>query len=90
MTGARVLLLVALAVAGSVAAQSAEETLASVPFEDIIGKPLMAVVRAQTQAATTTLNFINDVGFVTDSNGAQTTRMMEVRFFLHLQDSFVF
>lgn len=39
------------------------QELASIDFEAMIGGPLMAVVRAQAQAAITTVNFIKEVGF---------------------------
>lgn len=39
------------------------DELASIDFESMIGGPLSAVVRAQAQAAMTTVNFIKQVGF---------------------------
>lgn len=39
------------------------QELASLDFENLIGGPLIAVVRAQTQAAMATVDFIKKVGF---------------------------
>jgi hypothetical protein len=44
------------------------QELSSIDFESMIGGPLMAVVRAQAQAAMTTINFIKQVGFHTPSD----------------------
>lgn len=52
------------------------QELASIDFESMLGGPLIAVVNAQAQAATTTVDFIKAVGFKpgeTDQFGNQTT-----------------
>lgn len=43
------------------------DELSSVDFESMIGGPLTAVVRAQTQSANTSVDFIKSVGFDADS-----------------------
>lgn len=42
------------------------DELASIDFESMIGGPLSAVIRAQTQAANTSVDFIRTVGFNED------------------------
>lgn len=39
------------------------------PFDNLIGGPLNACIRAQADAAMTTIRFINDVGLNSDENG---------------------
>ena len=41
----------------------ATRALQSIPFDSLIGGPLNAAVKAQAQAAMTTVDFINSVGF---------------------------
>jgi hypothetical protein len=68
--------------------EEATQLLSSLPFEDVIGGPLVAAIQAQAQAASTTVDFINEVAFVPtdggqlepinitflyDSNGVQST-----------------
>lgn len=53
-------------------AQPGEE-LASIDFESMIGGPLTAVIRAQTQAANTSVDFIRSVGFTEDGGTTQPT-----------------
>ena len=51
---------------------STENTIAALnnlPFEDIIGGPLNACIKAQAEAAISTVNFIQSVGMTTDSEG---------------------
>ena len=45
------------------------DELASLDFENMIGGPLNAVIKAQAQAAVTSVDFIKAVGFETDSSG---------------------
>ena len=55
------------------ASNAALSALSSIPFENIIAGPLEACIRAQKQAAETTVDFIQSVGLeekiVTNSNG---------------------
>lgn len=48
------------------------DELASLNFEAMIGGPLSAVIKAQTQAAMTSVDFIKSVGFDYDSSGKIT------------------
>lgn len=43
--------------------------LAALPFENIIGGPLTAAIKAQEQAANTTVNFIQNIGLQDNGNG---------------------
>lgn len=45
------------------------QELSSIDFESMIGGPLTAVIRAQTQAANTSVDFIKEVGFSEDDDG---------------------
>jgi len=45
------------------------DELSSLNFEAMIGGPLIAVIKAQTQAAVTSVDFIKAVGFDTDDDG---------------------
>ena len=45
------------------------QEMSSINFGSIIGGSLNALVEAQSQAAYTTVDFINSVGFTTDQNG---------------------
>jgi hypothetical protein len=56
-------------------AQPGEE-LASIDFESMIGGPLTAVIRAQTQAANTSVDFIRSVGFTEDDDGVNRPTMV--------------
>ena len=49
------------------------DELSSIDFEAMIGGPLSAVIRAQTQAANTSVDFIKSVGFTDDGNGEKPT-----------------
>ena len=61
------------------ASNAATSALNSIPFENIIGAPLEACIRAQQTAAQSTVDFINAVGLQeiteTDNNGKETTRV---------------
>lgn len=46
----------------------ATRELVSIPFRHLIGAPLTAVIQAQAQAAQTTIEFIERVGFNPDAN----------------------
>ena len=50
------------------------EEIANLDYSAMIGGPLMAVVKAQAQAATTTVDFIKSVGFT--GEGADMTPLM--------------
>ena len=58
------------------ASNAATSALNSIPFENIIGAPLEACIRAQQTAAQSTVDFINAVGLqevaVLDDNGKPT------------------
>jgi len=54
--------------------QSFGTELSNLDFKSILGAPLSAVIEAQATAAKTTIDFINEVGFVT-VNGVKTVRM---------------
>ncbi|HBK93535.1 MAG TPA: hypothetical protein DDZ69_00750, partial [Porphyromonadaceae bacterium] len=43
--------------------------LGSIDFATIIGGPLDACVKAQSNASISTVSFINEVGFETDTSG---------------------
>lgn len=53
--------------------------LGSIDFATIIGGPLDACVKAQANASISTVSFINEVGFETDSSGKKL-RMAEFRY----------
>jgi hypothetical protein len=76
-------------------AQVNPSEISSIDFGAMIGGPLTAVINAQAQAAMTTVNFINSVGFhnenrsvinvdflysATDENGADQPRKLTVPF----------
>ncbi|KAB2329594.1 DUF2589 domain-containing protein [Cytobacillus depressus] len=46
-----------------------ERSLQAIPFGHLIGAPLVAAIEAQAQAAQTTVNFIESVGFKKNQNG---------------------
>lgn len=54
--------------------------LGSIDFATIIGGPLDACVRAQSNASISTVSFINEVGFETDSSGTKKLRMAEFKY----------
>lgn len=45
-------------------------TLSSIPFENIIGGPLSACIKAQEEAAVSTVNFIKSVGLTQEEDGS--------------------
>ncbi len=47
----------------------ATNALQAIPFGSIIGGPMSACIEAQTKAAKTTLDYIKEVGLVTDEDG---------------------
>lgn len=49
------------------------QELSSIDFESMIGGPLSAVIRAQTQAANTSVDFIKAVGFTGDEGEEEPT-----------------
>lgn len=55
----------------------ATQELQSIPFRHLIGAPLTAVIQAQAQAAQTTIEFIERVGFVPDAS--DPTKLGETR-----------
>lgn len=52
------------------------DELASLDFENMIGGPLNAVIKAQAKAAVTSVDFIKAVGFSTDDEGNVTEPTM--------------
>ena len=61
------------------------QELASIDFEAMLGGPLIAVVHAQAQSATATVNFIKEVGFKKlageqDPEAAETEEPIYVKF----------
>ena len=52
------------------------DELASLNFESMIGGPLIAVIKAQTQSSLTAVDFIKSVGFTKDAKGDITSPMM--------------
>lgn len=54
--------------------------LGSIDFARIIGGPLDACVRAQTNASVATVNFINNVGFDVKTDGSKSLRMAEFKY----------
>lgn len=54
--------------------------LGSIDFATIIGGPLDACVKAQSNASISTVSFINEVGFETDSTGVKKLRMAEFKY----------
>jgi len=61
----------------SVYGQDFARELSTLPFGALIGGPLQAVVKAQAKAARTTIEFINNIGFSTDTNGLKTVEMVD-------------
>lgn len=47
------------------------QELSTIDFESMLGGPLVAVIKAQAQAAMSTVNFIKEVGFKKDANQQQ-------------------
>lgn len=60
--------------------QRVNETLQGIPFDNLIGGPLNACVRAQGDAAQTTLNFINSVGLTTKDDGTKAAIYVQFQF----------
>ena len=54
--------------------------LAAIDFEDLIGGPLMAAIKAQAKAAITTTNFIQSFAFKTGTNGEQELQTVSFDF----------
>jgi len=54
--------------------------LGSIDFATIIGGPLDACVKAQSNATISTVSFINEVGFETDTSGTKKLRMAEFKY----------
>jgi hypothetical protein len=55
----------------------AERALEAIPFRHLIGAPLTAVIEAQAQAAQTTVEFIQKVGFKNGAEAGGTTEAMD-------------
>lgn len=53
---------------GGINRSRATQELQSIPFRHLIGAPLTAIVQAQAQAAQTTIEFIERVGFTPDAS----------------------
>ena len=56
------------------------DELASIDFEAMIGGPLTAVIKAQSQAANTSVDFIKAVGFSEDDDGNEVPTMVTFRY----------
>ena len=56
------------------------EELSTIDFESMIGGPLTAVIRAQTQAANTSVDFIKSVGFSKDEDGNENPTMVSFEY----------
>jgi hypothetical protein len=56
------------------------QEISSLDFAAMIGGPLVAMVNAQKQAALTTVNFINEVGFQADPNNPDARKPIYVSF----------
>lgn len=57
------------------------DELSSIDFESLIGGPLSAVIRAQAQAAVTTVDFIKSIGFTEiDGDGGTSLRPTNISF----------
>lgn len=54
--------------------------LAAIDFEDLIGGPLMAVIKAQAKAAITTTNFVQSFAFKQGTSGAQELQTVSFDF----------
>lgn len=54
--------------------------LAAIDFEDLIGGPLMAAIKAQAKAAITTTNFIQSFAFTKGQNGEQQLQTVSFDF----------
>ena len=54
--------------------------LGSIDFATIIGGPLDACVKAHSNASISTVSFINEVGFETDTSGTKKLRMAEFKY----------
>ncbi|HSU39205.1 MAG TPA: DUF2589 domain-containing protein [Polyangiaceae bacterium] len=54
--------------------------LAAIDFEDLIGGPLMAAIKAQAKAAITTTNFIQSFAFTQGSGGQQQLKVVSFDF----------
>lgn len=54
--------------------------LGSIDFAKIIGGPLDACVRAQSNASVSTVSFINNVGFEVAADGSKKLRMAEFKY----------
>jgi hypothetical protein len=59
------------------AAPSLTAELNNIDFQKMIGGPLQAAVDAQVKSSMATVNFINEVGFTTDENGAKELVMVD-------------
>jgi len=51
--------------------------LGNIPYQSIIGGPLTAAVKANTDASEAAAQFIKEVGFTEDENGEKSPRMVE-------------
>jgi hypothetical protein len=51
--------------------------LGNIPYQSIIGGPLIAAVKANTDASEAAAQFIKDVGFTEGENGEKSPRMVE-------------
>jgi len=56
------------------------QELSNIDFESMIGGPLTAVIRAQTQAANTSVDFIKSVGFSTNEDDEEVPTMVSFNY----------
>ncbi len=60
--------------------QRVNETLQGIPFDNLIGGPLNACIKAQGDAAQTTMNFINSVGLTSKKDGTKEAIYVQFQF----------
>ena len=63
------------------------QELASLDFESMIGGPLTAVIRAQTQAANTSVDFIKQVGFSKNEDGNEEPTMITFEYMKNVENA---
>jgi len=66
-------ILALLAIIAMVYADGFGNELASMDFKNLLGGPMVAVIKAQALSAKTTVDFINDIGMITDENTGKKT-----------------
>ena len=51
--------------------------LTGVPIEDLISQPIIGAAKGQAELAKVTLEFVNDLGFVSDERGKLSAKLIE-------------